>query len=254
MSIDLSFFQELRELAGNFSKIAFGPAEAGGVLGAAKKYVLRRGTTLGAGYAAPGIGSTGGDIKYLSNVLADHGADVGKARSALQNQFAESPIAPWSQRKAVFTPNRGDGGSFLRSIAKYGPPKAENELLGHVNSMSPTERRTLDAVLKGHELDELQVPTRLAFTPFGHRSPDVVLREHNRVATLPADHANVRGAMQALREISKGEKRTLQEYGVQYGTGPRLSRHARKHITNMMEAEMLQGNAESLQAQASQLR
>jgi hypothetical protein len=235
-----------------FLKEAFGPAEAGGVLNAAKKYIVRKGNAVGAGYAGAPGGVNG--LKYMSGVLADHGADVGKARAHLTSNHQSSPLAPWVKNKVIFSPERGDAASKFRSITKGHNDEVSVALRHHTSKMSPTERRTLDGVIKGHELDEVQVPSRMAFQPIGHNSPDVMLREHNRVTTLPADHANVKGMMQTLRGPGGEEGSVLKEYGVNYGDSPRLSRHARKRITGLMERDMLAANKEDFMAQAATLR
>lgn len=235
-----------------FLKEAFGPAEAGGVLNAAKKYVVRKGNAIGAGYSAASGG--GPDVKYLANVLADHGADVHKARASLAAPLLEHPSAPWFKKRTVFTPEKGDSANFLRTLTKEDDGIVGNEMRRHVGRMSPTERRTLDGVIKGHELDENVVSRRASFLPLGHNSPDVLLREHNRVTTLPADHANAKGVMQTMRGHMGEEGDVLKAYGVNYGDSPRLSRHARKRITGLIEHDALTGNKEDLMAQAATLR
>ena len=129
------------------------------------------------------------------------------------------------------------------------------------------QSRMLHAILKGHELDETKVnmkdPGRHDF--HSHLSPEVMLKEHNRVTTLPKEYDETRHYMQALRgfntgkvddeglgyhntEYSPGKRFTpedissgivakgsevddLRRFGIMYGAGPRLSRHARKRIT-----------------------
>lgn len=100
---------------------------------------------------------------------------------------------------------------------------------------TPEQHQILNSVLEGHEMDETMVPGGLGAKQFGHRSPEVLLREHNRVATLPSGSEPVRQYMQQLRGFT-GETPALAEVGVQYGQGPRFSRHARRHLTDIMNA------------------
>lgn len=95
------------------------------------------------------------------------------------------------------------------------------------------QRQMLEAVVKGHELDETLVRPALSFKPFGHNSPDVLLREHNRLATLPTANSAVRDYMRDLRKNT--ESPVLAQYGIDFGKSERLSRHARKRITEHME-------------------
>ena len=106
--------------------------------------------------------------------------------------------------------------------------------------MSPEHRQLLEGVTRGHEQAEKQVRPAFGMGPFGHRSPDVILREQNAIATMPVGHP-VREAMTAARQGRESE--VLKGVGVNYGER-RFSRHARKHLTNMIEqpaAEQLHG-------------
>jgi hypothetical protein len=97
--------------------------------------------------------------------------------------------------------------------------------------MSPEHRQVLEGVIRGHEQAERQVRPAFGMAQFGHRSPDVILREQNAIATLPVDHP-VRTGMTATRQGRETE--VLKNVGVSYGE-QRFSRHARKHLTNMIE-------------------
>ena len=100
----------------------------------------------------------------------------------------------------------------------------------------PNQRKMFEAVSKGHELDELQAlkNPQESFARRGHMSPEVILKEHNRLVTLPPGNDELKKVMQTVRG-AMGESGQLAEAGVTYGQGPRYSRHARKRITENME-------------------
>jgi hypothetical protein len=135
----------------------------------------------------------------------------------------------------TFAPRKGDTTGFLRRAGvmdMLGP-----EVSSPVAS-NPGHRRALDAVMKGHELAETQVKPSNSFMGFGHRSPDVILREHNMIQTLPADQKPVGDVLRGMREYGEGPALKMTT-GFEYGKGPRISRHARKHLTNLHEQEAI---------------
>lgn len=135
----------------------------------------------------------------------------------------------------ISTPKRGDAAQHFRSDLY--PEHVRRE----ARELRPHERKALDAIIKGHELDELKVKSSPAFKRLGHDSPDVILREHNRVTTLPKDHEGVRRVARALRLNSSwlGQDQEAEilrkEFGLHYGNSPRLSRHARKRMVQILE-------------------
>lgn len=115
-----------------------------------------------------------------------------------------------------------------------------------------SQRKMLHAILKGHELDEMSMPGSTAFRNFGHRSPQVILNEHNRVATLPAGYEDTRDYLKTLRTP---ENTALQMHtGMRYGESPRLSRHARKRVAEAIDRnQALLANPKTTPEQASTL-
>jgi hypothetical protein len=100
--------------------------------------------------------------------------------------------------------------------------------------LTPEQARMSYAINVGHELDELGAqPQRSFHGTFGHYSPDVVLREHNRLVTLPPGNDAVVDIQKKLRE--KREAVALKPW-LEFGQGERLSRHARRRITEQLEA------------------
>jgi len=123
---------------------------------------------------------------------------------------------------------KGDVASSLQGLGTL-PDDMQNTL----KTMSPEKKRMLNAVMEGHELDELKTKPKVMFRGMGHVSPDVILREHNKLVTLPDE---LKGITDILQPFRQNEKELLNPY-MQYGQGERLSRHARKRITDMLERD-----------------
>lgn len=120
-----------------------------------------------------------------------------------------------------------------KAFDRVAPGFADEVLGSRPPRLDDKNQKMLEAVIKGHELAELQTPDLKGLKEFyGHRSPEVLLREHNMLTTLPQEYAPTKEFMQALRR--PGEARHLSEHmGVQFGESPRVSRHARKHLTRL---------------------
>lgn len=108
---------------------------------------------------------------------------------------------------------------------------------GDLNGKQKAMRK---AISYGHELDETRVRSGFAAKPFGHDSPDVIFREHNRVVTLPEGYEELKAHMQKTRARG-GESAALFPNGIEYGKGQRLSRHARKRLTEYLERKAVAG-------------
>ena len=238
-------------------KEAFGPADAKSVLQAVKPRVLKAPSTasmLGAGSPTPGAAygysqparQLGEDSRHLQ------GFGVPKEMISA----AQAPMLEESKQLGgrVLVPRGGDvtrniGGMYSRMASLnqqtlkaapslepiLGPRVKKTQEAANAFSAvrEPNDRMMLDAAIKGHELNEATVPPRRGFAELGHRSPEVILREHNLAATLP-EGSPVKGALKAMRE-HHGEAAALRGVGLEYGEG-RISRHARKHFTNMLAA------------------
>jgi hypothetical protein len=98
----------------------------------------------------------------------------------------------------------------------------------------PQARRALDAIVKGHELAELQARPSAIGNFHGHLSPDVILREHNMISTLPKDLSSAGEVLREHRLPTEGLD-LYQHTGLNFGKGGRVSRHARKHLTRMID-------------------
>lgn len=109
------------------------------------------------------------------------------------------------------------------------------------------QHKMLEAVVKGHELAETQVRPGSSVRGFGHRHPDVLLREHNMLVTLPEKYAPVKEYLTAARATADAPTlEYLSDGAFQYGKGQRFSRHARKRLGEMMEAKSLREREKEL--------
>ena len=132
----------------------------------------------------------------------------------------------------IIVPEKGD---LLSNIQN-----ATRGMLGH-RRLSGKNRKAIDAITKGHELDELAAKpiyykdTRLGG---GHTSDSVLLKEHNKLTTLPKRYAPAKRFLTDIRTFS-GEAGKLSDellpanLNFDFGNSQRLSRHAVKHLTNI---------------------
>jgi hypothetical protein len=103
------------------------------------------------------------------------------------------------------------------------------------SKMTGNQRMSLDALLRGHEMDELAIGAKKIDVPYAtaatHASPDVYLREHNRLVTSPPEvQDTLRSIMTPVRSLENHFMQSVSPQ-LQYGVGPRFSRHARKHLS-----------------------
>jgi hypothetical protein len=140
----------------------------------------------------------------------------------------------------IATPRRGGmvGALTGEAAQEVGLPAAK--------TLTGKGKRAIESVGYGHELDELALGKK-KLQPFfggtfGHAHPDVILRERNRLLTLPPEvRGEVGGVFGKLRQVG-GEEALLERAtrgvsgrGLTHTSGPRLSRHARKRISKRME-------------------
>lgn len=137
-----------------------------------------------------------------------------------------SSLKPF-QRK-ILTTKGGDALTWAKNKLGVGP------------GFPTKSRKMLDAVIKGHELDETKVLANMSGRVFGHSSMDVILREHNKLTTLPKEHLPVQQLFGELRQA--GETAKVQSVLPNYihGESPRLSRHARRRVMEkFLESEKI---------------
>lgn len=209
------------------TKTAFGARDAERVLGVAKSRVLKipRATSFSsaeAGLAAmPRRAVSPGMVRKQMELLGYDAPQV--IESAQYNAQRAKPAV-----ERVLDPRKGD---MVRAMRQ--------QRLAPAN-MSAQERYMAEAVGKGHELDELALGRRAHTSAgsvgyhfsTGHTNPDVILREHNRLATLPEGYDAVKAMYTRMRRAGIESRLLAAATGgkVHYGDPTRLSRHARKHI------------------------
>jgi hypothetical protein len=113
--------------------------------------------------------------------------------------------------------------------------------------MTGDAKRATEALVRAHEMDEMGLAAkspkggRSLFTAVtGHLHPDVILREHNRLTTLPKDvQQPVQSIFHKMRPVEgsllENSTRRGTQLGLNFGRGPRLSRHARRRVSERME-------------------
>jgi len=220
-------------VAEGMSKIAFGKAEAERVLRLAKKKQLPKASRR----IVPNLTAIP-DAKRMRRGAEQAMAEMPEgAREALKPMIeemtssAQARLAKRTKGPGVIAP----GGNIEKHVADMA------EKSGIVLPRLPKRQKKMQhAVLKGHELDELTPHSSTGAAQFGHRSPEVIFKEHNRVVTLPKDHKELQDYMRTLRSTREG--RALFPKGMEYGHGKRLSRHARKRLKELADKRARKAN------------
>lgn len=233
--------QCLRDLG--LTKVAYGPKEMQAVFKEFKRKQLPKAAIKGLAdpYFAPleqltpalGFAGLVGPTKKSKRLAKEMYADF--VQYATPDEVADLIVYRNNLEKGFTDRLPRSGATYQNSPASRVIDRVNIGGTGVLRPKTPDEHKALEAVFKGHELAETQVSPSKAFKGLGHNSPDVILREHNMVTTLPPELANVGTTLKDLRDVS-GEAGVLKEFtGVDYGEGQRFSRHARKHLTRMIE-------------------
>lgn len=228
-----SFYDEGAQIA--LTKLGFDPPAANKVLQVVKQKTLPRRAMEEVASAR----AAGGFIpdQLIRRMARQQGpaASQGPKASAAFARARKPDITPEELDKirrdtnitGVFRTPRGDAARFLRQSG------------GSVPEFTPEQHKMFDAVVKGHELDELQLQTPSHVTAaWGHMSPEVLFREHNKIVTMPPDMDPVRRTVQGMRQ-SSGESAVLNEhlrpFGFTFGEGDRLSPSMREAMRQHLE-------------------
>lgn len=133
-------------------------------------------------------------------------------------------------KTTIFVPKQSDAKTIMRTIPNARVQSDLNKI------RTPQHRKLLETIMKGHELAETQVKSVPYMRGFMHRSPDVILREHNMLTTLPHGGAPVRNLFRNMRKPfeARAFKEAIPQFT--YGKGQRLSRHARRRMTDLYAA------------------
>lgn len=226
-------------------KLAFNEAAASRVLSLAKKLQLPKASKaiypIPAG--SPSFKRTMGDAQSAGRLAGIPPEEIAAA-------VGGAPGMGIAKRKGktIFPGGTGHMSGLLRSrwteakaMERGAGPEYTGKLTGQLGPepahLPAKHQKMLHAVVKGHELDEASVQGALGAVQLGHRSPDVIFREHNRIMTLPQEHQPIRDFMKAVRQKHEGD--WLFPKGLAYGESPRLSRHARRRLTESAKRKTL---------------
>ena len=237
---------EMQKVPG-IKKIAFDEAAAAKVLSLAKKIQLPKASArimplmAGGPELTKSLNQTIGQLKML-------GIGAKELLPQAIATFKNTPGAAVLKRgKAIFP--GGKGGPMGVEGSVRGIQRMIRGLLPELEKVPAGQQKMLNAILKGHELDEVAVKGSMGAGGMGHRSPDVIFREHNRVATLPRGYDETKKFMSGMRGFA--EAPALMPKEIEYGTGPRLSRHARRHLTENINDKTIAATKKMLPKQTA---
>lgn len=238
-------------------KEAFGPEEARKVLRLAKSKVLK-------------VPRTRQAYKRIVNMKPGDPMPISVAEGAVLQSFGApsamsrgtSKVLEKSQKAGAFTPKTpghiaqirqlegkittakgGDATSAIRRSA-LGPA-----VKGPIAGMSGEQRMVHNAIVKNHELAELGIKPKMHQTAFGHVTGHLgtqpPLRDNNMIATLPKGYDAVKETVKRYRPqeayyLERATRGVGGKPGLEFGE-QRLSRHARKRVGKLMEADALSG-------------
>jgi len=215
-----SFFDELQ-------KIAFGPTEMRKVLSLSAKKALK----MPAGQLPVG------SVAFPKSI-------VPAQRGAVQTALSAGQISPEQASSFLQVARHGEG-KMVMPHRSYGVTGQLRDM-GMPADLVPRgqSRMATESLMRGHEMDELALGARKSHLAYAakatHMSPDVILRERNRLVTMPEKmRSDVAGVMEPLRgyesPVLEQATRGVSGKGLDYATGPRLSRHARHRVSQKME-------------------
>jgi len=242
----------LYKLGMAYTKLAFGPEAQDKVLQAFKAKQLPQPKRSGGGYGyfnprsvRPRVEVAQGSLKEMidhQKESPDFAYIYDKHVNKLRKRVRDLKRLGGS----VIAPSRGDA---LKSMsANFPKAKTLPQVVKDVEAANPGNmgsiRKGLDAVVKGHELAESQIPKsrqwstamRQEIPKFeSHMSPEVLLREHNMISTLPESQKGVGDIIRAMRQDSR-EAKVLSTLlpGFEFGKSPRLSPAMKKNYTRRL--------------------
>ena len=220
-------------LGGFLTKLAFGPAEMGKVL----KLVKPNQFKLPSSFGFAGVPRWSKVVSPAVRQSLAAGITPFPPLQEVQSSLAKLRQAGIPASGGIILPERGDFARYLLSLRRQlGPELARSFGLPdpqRLATLTPEARKAMDVLVKGHELQEINVPGVLpksGILGFGvHRSPAVILRESNMLATMPPE---IRQQLQPLwAGMRATETNNLQRFypDFQYGI-KRLSRHRIRNI------------------------
>ena len=218
-----SFFDELEKIA------VFSPSAQDKVLSIAKKMQLPKAS----GRSVPMLGAAPPRNKLISQILA------GLKKINIHTDASLEEIMKQVRKSKEFNTTKKDSPTIFPGGSKL---ERQMGLRSHFreNPVPPEQKKTLNSILKGHEVDEATLPMMAGVGHFGHRNPAVIFRESNRVATLPEGNEETKKFMKELRE---GRESSLFPKGMAYGE-KRFSRHAIKRLSEAQQDKVISATRE----------
>lgn len=213
-----------------FEKVAFGPKDVDKVLSLAKKIQLPKASSRVVPVLAggPSKKKTLRDFANTGRRMADGKATKAFSTKDIEEVFSHDPswrILSKNKGPAIF-PGKDNLERQLRS---------QNTPAANAPEIPKKQKKFLHSIVKGHELDETKVKSNAGATHLGHRSPDVIYREHNRLVTASKDNKE---AIEFMKRFREGRESMLFPDRIRYGEGQRLSRHARRRLSELNESKV----------------
>lgn len=184
-------------------------------------------------------------LKRFGEVLPDQAKRLGDQEKTLK-QLSGRVLMPKGEAWQDFAAS---------AVGKPGAKGFEAEIMMSANPRTraardallkdPKGREAAEGIIKGHELQELVKGSRRPMARGTSHAQGVIPVEHNMVTTLPPEASRAGEFMKAIRNEWGG--REAQAFNkatggrIAFGEGQRLSRHAVKRISEIMERQVLTG-------------
>jgi len=174
------------------------------------------------------------DMKYIESVPS--GPVLSRREIAAEKSQLKSLLPLFEKKRQVVYRKGKDPGSLPAKLYEEFDPGTK---------IGNKSREILSQISLLHEGAELKAMKQRRLAPFfsrsrQHFSPEVILTEHNVLSTLKGKPhtALPRKVMRTLRDITFETgpfENVLWRQGFEYGSSPRVSRHAKKRIAELIE-------------------
>ena len=162
-----------------------------------------------------------------------------------------APVRVPTGRKKSFLPMGASTAREGKKTKGKVMPPSPPPLPSPIKDMGPEQKELFNRTVLQHEGNESRY-TKKALKPesmfASHASPQVIFDESNQLATLPKGYEPVRESFQRGRNLT-GESASMSGMFPNFAYGQtRLSRHARRHMTDIYEQKQKKYIAERLSA------
>jgi DNA ligase D-like protein (predicted 3'-phosphoesterase) len=168
---------------------------------------------------------------FLSNIRYGIARKKGKGLSL--DELREYKLR--AEKRVNFPYNKFPGNKIIAS-GKGGAVRATKDFVEqNPKLLSGKNKKIINYLGLMHEGFEANVKKPSNF--FTHASPEVLLKEHNLITTLPKKYKSAGNYFRGIRSVS-GESDIMQntiQHGFEYGKSSRFSRHAIKRLTTPLE-------------------